>query len=273
MPKLLIYLLIAILMVSCEKQQDWALQPSDNDFLVVDGIITSELKFQTIKLSKPVSELNGAPLPVSGATVLVSTDQSNLTFKEMATEPGTYRSLVPFIGSKNKVYSLLINSGDEVYTAKAALAPAVSVFDFVNYQLNEKENRYHFTRTPFPYSPVLPGMYEIELDWSGAEGYEGQNPDSCRAKVYYYTLPTIDVSEVFAPGMESVTFPPGTVITERRYSLSSEHASFLRAVLLETTWQGGYFNTASANIPTNMSSGARGFFGACGVSEKTQTAK
>lgn len=116
-------------------------------------------------------------------------------------------------------------------------------------------------------------MYEVLLDWSSAPGYENENPDSCKIKLYYYTLPTLDVSEVFAPDFEKVSFPSHTIITERRYSLTDEHAAFLRALLLETTWQGGFFNTANSNIPTNLSEGAKGFFGACGVVEKTETVK
>jgi len=78
---------------------------------------------------------------------------------------------------------------------------------------------------------------------------------------------------IFAPNLEKLTFPPGTVITERKYALTDEHAAFIRAVLLENTWQGGFFNTASADIPTNLSEGAKGYFGACGVVEKSETAQ
>ena len=116
-------------------------------------------------------------------------------------------------------------------------------------------------------------MYEILLDWSAVPGFEQQNPDSCKAVLYYYTLPTIEVSQVLAPTLEKVTFPKGTLITERRYSLTDEHAAYFRALLLETTWSGGFFNTASANVPTNLSTGALGFFGACGVTEKTEMVK
>jgi hypothetical protein len=116
-------------------------------------------------------------------------------------------------------------------------------------------------------------MYEILLDWANAPGFENSNADSCKAKLYYYTLPTLDVSEVFAPTLEAVSFPKGTILTERKYSLTDEHAAFIRALLLETTWSGGYFNTASANVPTNLSKGAVGFFGACGVAEKVEVVK
>ena len=272
MKKLMIFLFLTMLLVSCEEQTDWDLQTADNDFVVVDGIITNELKVQTITIMKSVSALNVQPQPVSGATVLVSSSLLSNTFHEDSLNPGTYLSDRAFIGIRNETYSLSITSGTKNYSSKAVLTQPKD-FKFVDYQIDETDNKYQFSKVPFPYNPILPAMFEIQLDWSSAPGYETQNPDSCRTKVYYYTLPTLDVSELFAPTLEKITFPKGTAITERRYSLTDEHAAFLRALLLETTWNGGYFNTASANIPTNLSAGAMGFFGACGVWEKEDTVK
>lgn len=273
MQKFLTYLIILMLLVSCEEQTDWDLKKAENEFIVVDGTITNELKVQTVTIMKPVTALNEIPEPLSGATVLVSATLATHTFHEDILHPGTYLSDKAFTGIRNQTYSLLITSGIRTYSSKAVLAPAVQDFVFIKYQKDPEDNQYRFVSSPFPYNPSLSAMYEIQLDWSSAPGYENQNPDSCRSKLYYYTLPTLDVSELFAPGIEKIAFPSGTVITERRYSLTDEHAAFLRAVLLETTWQGGYFNTASANIPTNLSTGAMGFFGACGVAEKQETAK
>jgi len=273
MKKLLTYLFSILILASCEEQTDWELHKAGNDFVVVDGIITNEFKVQTLTLNNPVTAINEKPQPVSGAVVLVSSDLLTHTFIEDSLHPGTYRSEKPFIGLRNKTYSLLITSGTNVYSSKAELPPPVEKFNFPEYQKDESDNKYYFTKVPVPYFPVLPAMFEIQLDWLSAPGYETENPDLCKAKLYYYTLPTIDVSEVFAPGIEKVGFPSGTNITVRRYSLTDEHAAFMRALLLETTWSGGYFNTASANLPTNLSTGAIGFFGACGVAEQTEIAK
>ncbi len=271
MQKLIIYLFLILFLASCEEQSDWNLQKANNEFIVVDGIITNELKIQTITISKPLAQLNEKPLPVGGATVLVSSDQGTYTFHESAELPGTYLSDKAFTGIKTRTYSLLITSGNRVYVSKALLSPAAD-FAFLKYKSVSK-NIYQITAVSLFYNPDKAAMYEITLDWSSAPGYRNTNPDSCKAKLYSYTLPTLDVSEVFAPTIEKVNFPAGTVITERRYSLTDEHAAFIRAILLETTWQGGLFNTASANVPTNMSEGALGFFGACGVTEKQETVK
>ena len=270
MQKLLTYLLLILLLTSCEEQTDWNLQPGTNDFIIVDGIITNELKVQSIILSKPVAYLNEQPQPVNNATILVSSNQLSYTFHEDALHPGTYLSDKAFAGLKNRTYTLLITSGSKVYSSKAVLAAAVD-FVFLRYLKNENEKKYRIIWVANAFHPERPAMYEIQLDWSVAPGYENVNPDSCKAKLFYYTLPTLDVSEIFAPNLEKLTFPPGTVITERKYALTDEHAAFIRAVLLENTWQGGFFNTASANIPTNISEGAKGFFGACGVVEKSET--
>jgi hypothetical protein len=272
MQKLLTYLIIIVLLASCEELSEHPLQTAAHDFVVVDGMITNEIKFQTITLSKPVSQLNEKPQPVSGATILVSSEQQVFSFHEDSLRPGKYISDIQFTGIRNKTYSLLINTGSKVYSAKAILEPPVLLTEFIplQYVKNADDEMYRISKIPSNYNPANYAMFEILLDWSTAPGYETKNPDSCRAKLYYYTLPTIDVSEVFAPGSEKITFPAGTIMTQRRYSLTYEHALFFRALLLETTWSGGYFNTAPANIPTNMSEGATGFFGACGVMEKSE---
>jgi len=272
MKKIFVYLFFSLLLASCEEQSDWELQTAANEFIVVDGIITNEVKYQIITLSKPVTQLNEKPQPVSGATILVSSGQQVFSFREDSVEAGRYISDIQFTGIRNRTYSLLITVGTKVYSAKAVLEPPVLLTEFIpiEYVKNSDDDNFRITKIPSNYNPANYAMYEIMLDWSSAAGYETKNPDSCKAKLYYFTLPTIDVSEVFAPGIEKVTFPAGTIMTQRRYSLTYDHASFIRALLLETTWAGGYFNTAPANIPTNMSEGAAGFFGACGVMEKSE---
>ncbi|MFZ4548337.1 MAG: DUF4249 family protein, partial [Bacteroidales bacterium] len=237
MKRYVILWLMSLLLTSCEEQINWDLQPGTTASVVVDGIITDELKTQTLTITKPIASINLQAEPVSGATVLVSTDEVVYTFRESPTTPGTYISDSPFAGIPGKTYSLLINDKTRTYSAKSLLATA-KTFSFLKYEHNSDDGKYRITSVAKSYDPTDPAMYEISLDWSKAPGYEIASPDSCKAKLFYYTLPTIDVSEVFAPSIEKVNFPKGTVISERRYSLTNEHAAFVRSLLLETTWQG-----------------------------------
>ena len=121
------------------------------------------------------------------------------------------------------------------------------------------------------FSSQEPAIWELLLDWSKVPGYENAGSAGCQARMLFYTLPTLDVSEIFAPEMEKISFPAGTIINERRYSITPEHAEFLREMLLETNWTGGLFSLANANVMTNLSAGAIGYFGACSVTSLSIT--
>ena len=108
-------------------------------------------------------------------------------------------------------------------------------------------------------------MYELFFDWSKVNGYDSLEYNDNHFLGYAYTLKTIDINEIFAAKKENAIFPLGTIITEKKYSLTPEHAKFIRAMLSETEWNGNVFEASPANLPTNLSNGAIGFFGGCEV--------
>jgi len=126
------------------------------------------------------------------------------------------------------------------------------------------------------YDPSVYALYEISLDWSAIA--MNDSVDS-KAKLYYYTLGTLDMSEILQTDFESVTFPKGTLIKERRYSISPEYAAWLREILIETQWNNGVFVNQPGNATSNMSRyfdnadpdadlhNIAGFFSACSVVE------
>ncbi|MHC1775578.1 MAG: DUF4249 family protein [Lentimicrobium sp.] len=257
---------------ACEQQADWPLDEFSGDYIVVDGNITNEVKVQEIRLLKPMIHPNDEPETVGGADVIVSTDENVYTFTEDPARPGVYQSEEVFGGKAGKTYSLLINHDNRIISAKATMVQATD-FIFLRYLRQNNTKLFRIVWVANPYNAKRPAMYEILLDWSSVPGYENADPESTKARLLYYTLPTLDVSQIFAPTMETVLFPPGTLITEKRYSLAPAHAEFIRALLSETNWQGGLFNSAAANLPTNLSDHATGFFGACAVTTKTDVAR
>jgi len=270
MKKIFLFLFVAYFMVGCEKKTEWQLQTQNTNLIVVDGIITNEQKVHIVTINFPVTHLNEKPIPLSGATVLISDEDSTYTLLEQPLNSGKYITSSNFSGQVGKRYSLLINYNNKVYTAKTYM---VKGYDFqpLEYVKNDNNKLYHLTWIASQYNAQRPAMWEILLDWSQADGYTNLNPDSCKARLLFYTLPTLDVSEIFAPDVENIYFPPGTIINQRRYSLNSEHAEFIRTLLLETNWQGGVFSSVPANVSTNLSEGAVGYFGACEVTSSFQT--
>lgn len=271
MKKLTALLCLLLSLVSCEKETSWTLHTSDSNYIVVDGLITNENKIQQIKLTKPYTFDNDSPAVVSGASLVVSSNDKIYYFHEDQENPGTYLSNDLFAAKINREYSLLISYENKIVTSKARMAVGAE-FIFLRYTLDKDSRLYKITWVANPFNALRPAMYEILLDWSAVAGYENLTYDETHARLLYYSLPTIDVSQIFAPDMESIRFPSGTTITERKYSLTTEHAAYLRALLSETTWQGGLFNTAPANLPTNLSGNGMGYFGICAVTQKTEIA-
>ena len=257
-------LLILLSLAGCIKEVDWPVRDPQVNFITVDAILTDEPGTQSIKLDYPVSQLNEKPVPVTGATVLISNEDSVWNLTENPGSSGVYQLSPGFLARTDKYYTLLISLENKIYTAKAAMV-AGSAFKELQYTKNSDNDLFHIDWVASAYSAEQTAMWEILLDWSDVPGYEQADTSMTKARMLFYTLPTLDVSEIFAPEMENIFFPAGTRITEKRYSLTSEHAEFARELLLETNWSGGFFNLASANVMTNLSAGAKGYFGICSV--------
>mgnify|MGYP001408540027 CR=1 FL=1 len=263
MKKFWLYIIV-LMLTACEKQVDWPLQADDTSKVVIDGMITNEIKSHSVRLFRTVSHINMAPQAISGAAVIISDADSSWFLAEDIANPGVYRTKNNFFARPGQKYSLLVSADGTVYTAKTQMVPNTS-FTSLHYAKNSGDHLYRITWVANAYNAAHPAMYEILLDWSHLPAYSSLDSASCTARLFYYSLPTIDVSQVFAPEMEKVNFPRGTKIIEKKYSLNSEYAEFIRALISETNWKGGLFDSAPANVPTNLSAGAIGFFAACNV--------
>ena len=79
--------------------------------LVIEAIITNELKFQEINLSRAFRLENDLPLPESNATIrIVENDQSEYTFREST--PGRYVSTNMFNAQPGVPYQLFVSTAD-----------------------------------------------------------------------------------------------------------------------------------------------------------------
>ncbi|NOZ35995.1 MAG: DUF4249 domain-containing protein [Chlorobi bacterium] len=265
----LLFGIISLSGISCEKTIDFNFKSDKSEFLIVDGILTNENKFQEINLSKSFALPNEQPKSVSGADVSVFDGTQTYHFTEDSSE--IYLSDVKFGVVINKTYSLRIIYENREYTAKARAVPVLS-HNSLNY-IQYNDSLYYFPQATAEFSPDEAAMYEINADWSFLPVYENLPEKETKAKMFFYILRTIDVNEIFNPPHEKVYFPKGTRLAVKKYSLSPEHEKFIRSLLLETQWNGGNFDTEEDNVYTNISAGAFGFFGASIVLSDTVTVK
>ena len=262
--------MIIIVLSSCVKEEDWEVPVNGQEYIVVDGIITNEYKVQQLSLHYSKAGLNDIAIPVSGAEVIVSNEDETYQLHEDPEKAGRYITDTIVVARFSKNYSLLIYYKEKFYSAQAYMLPG-KTFPELTYKKNDENDLYYIDYVASSFEAEDPAMWEVLIDWSLVPGYESFDPEECKRKLLFYTLPTLDVSQVFAPLVEQVYFPAGTIITERRYSLTNEHAAYIRTLLLETNWQGGVFPSDPANVITNLSDGAIGFFGICAVNSISLT--
>lgn len=272
MKQFLLIFILSIVLISCEKDINWNFDDHQLNTIVVDGIITNVRKAHAIRITKPVSSLNEKPEPVTGALVSLYNGDFIDTLKEVSKFPGIYYTDTLYRAVLNKTYRLRVEYGGKQYEAFARMVP-VSPFQKLSYAYDENKDMFYIDSVAESFSSKESAMYEIIIDWSHLPAYQNKPLIDRTAIVYYYTLKTIDISQVFAPEKERVYFPEGAYIIERKYSLSPQHAHFIRSLLSETEWRGGYFDISQSNVSTNISNGGLGFFGVCTVTRDTLTVK
>jgi hypothetical protein len=108
-----------------------------------------------------------------------------------------------------------------------------------------------------------PNYVEHRISWQNTSACVANT--ACEGRVVFYDLKTIDVNELFKPEKEAFYFPKQATVLRRKYSVSPAYRNFLRSMLSETQWRGGVFDIQHANVATNLSKGAIGFFAVCSV--------
>ncbi len=253
-----------IFLISCgEYLSNWDTKENVDNKIIIECMLTNEYKKQLVKISR-TREKPGVPAPVvNEAIVILYENEKAYYFHE--NEPGLYYSDSLFAGVVGINYFLNINIDNISYSANAEMLP-VTEFEPISYSKSVTDDSlYILNGISTTYSNNETSMFEVLLDWSFLPGYDTVNG---KAKILYYHIPFIDIPMIFAPAKELIQVPVGTKIIHRKYSINEKHTAFIRSLLMETEWRGGYFDATQGNVLTNFSSGALGYFSASTVLSK-----
>ena len=254
----------AFFMQSCVHKYDFYLDANKDTIFVIEGMITNEGKRQVVYISSIAGYHIAQRVPVSGAKVAVNATNGNSYYYEEDTlNRGTYVSNEQFVGIAGNIYYLNVKIGTKSYTAESAMLP-VTPPEKISFSKRE-DGMMSINHVAESFVASNPAMYTIDLDWSNVEGYTNQDPKETKARLYYYSLTSMDVSQLFAPKNEKTYLPQGTLVVEKKYSIDHNYELFLRSLLSETKWCGGYFDEAHGNLHSNISNNAAGYFAACTV--------
>ncbi len=261
-----IYILSVILLfalASCEEPFNYD-GYKKLDYIVIQGWLTNEYKYQKITISNVKSYPNDTVVYVSRAYVIIDDGQNIYTFKDSAGR-GQYYSTTKFAATIDKNYYLTVKIGNNIYLAQTHVTP-VTEPDSIQFEFDSLRQKYRIKKVAPIFNPYESALYIVYLDWSKVDGYQDKPYDSTHAKMYFYTLQTMDVNELFQPFEQQIYFPKGTEIIEKKYSLTPFFASYIRAMLSETQWSGSLFDVQHWNLPTNIKgNNVLGFFTASSV--------
>lgn len=256
---LFLQMILLLLLTSCEKTIDWPLDTNEPKVIVVEGVITNERKAHEVKISRPMADINGTPLPVSGALVAIlerinSSNDRAIRLREV--QPGRYLTDSTVRAVYGRLYTLyILYQGQEYFgDSRMALVDPLKPLSYSKipdhefwYEMNLVETRH-------------PSMVEYRLNWGHLPGFRNLPKEETRAHIIHYTVNSVDVNKIFKPAKERVAFPVGTRVYRRQYSMNLEQEDFVRSLMAETEWRGGLFDVQPGNVRTNLSEGAVGYF-------------
>ncbi|MEA1886509.1 MAG: DUF4249 family protein [Bacteroidota bacterium] len=260
MKKHCIVILILLLSGACEEPVSWELDEPITPRLAVEGMLTNKPGLNYVMLSLPVRNPNRTPQPVSNATVVIIDGDNYHFLTEDQNEAGLYIPEPTLHGLINRVYWLYIAIGEYEFTAGAYMVPVSPLQKLIFYEDQAKPGYYRI----YHRESSAPSYTEYRVEW------QDQSTGHLQESLFYsYTLSTIDVSQFFKPGSEVLSFPSNARVIRTRYSLSPDHERYLRSLLSETDWRGGWFDVMHGNLHTNLNNGAVGFFAASSVVRDT----
>ena len=269
----LVSVVLLLATLACEKDVILDLADSQGKYIIVDANITNNGNRQWINLFNSSSYYDATRgLPVTNASVTIQTDSESFQFQHSTIDSlkGYYyndkisRELIA--GD----YQLIIETPDELITGRSLLRP-VPVLDSVTIKIN-------------PFSQL--GFFDDTIYDIFAHFRFLQQPDD----FFLFNLFINDSLATPRPSDKSIipaesleeyvslaifnfnknNFNKGDTISMEIRSISEENFEFYNVFFFQTDLSGNPFAGAPpANIPTNLSQGARGFFQVSSVNNQS----
>ena len=259
----LILTILAVLIMSCEKEVILDLSDMEGGFLVVEGDIDDRYANQWIRLTGTTSYYDQPPAPpVSDAYVKVYDGETDFVFRESSSDSlkGFYINGALSSQLREGTYRLTIEHDGKVYLAKSEYRP-VPELDSISIDLN------FFTRIGI----VADTIYDISIHFKNLPGenyYLTNLYINDKLKTTRPSDKTIisdeyleEYASVITNSVNQQDITEGDMIIIEIRSISGEQFDFYNDFFYQTDMSGNPFAGAPpANIPTNISEGGLGFF-------------
>ena len=272
---IILLVLMAVVFSSCEEKIDFDLNNSEYSRLVVEGSITDQQKAHTVKLTRTTSYYNNEQAPAErNAIVTISDDNEAFILTE--TSHGIYQTDSTVQGVIGNTYTLnILTMDNKSYIATSALS-SIAPIDSITYEYIEQfvhggdQVKGYLLKTSGP-EPLGVGnnyMWFVYID--------NKLVTEKVSDIMFVTDDYVDgnyISEFGFYLIEQELRPTDTLdVTVEAHSFPRSYYDFLMAIMLETEYRGqggGMFDGPPANVPSNISNGAIGYFRASAVVSKS----
>jgi hypothetical protein len=279
--KTLIFLLSVIsLFSSCTERIDIKLD-SDRQRLVVEAIITDIPGNQYVKLSKTADYFsNKPPEVVSNAIITIQTSNNNITLNENDSIKGLYDFPFEFIGLQGHDYNLDIQldseiSGQKHYTANTTMPYLSDDVDSIQVVWNPRFEGWVIRL--FALDPPSEDYYMFNGIRNGILITDSIHKVNIANDKLFNGNYTNGVAVLIFDDYE---LEPGDTFTLVLSNITKDYASFVNELQTEIQANEPLFSGPPANVSSNISNGAIGwftaypsFFSSTIVKEKTETTK
>lgn len=257
MKNILFGLLAIASLFACEKTIQLDVKQVE-ETLIIDAKVTTDLQQHVVKLTKSQPfGAKGTSAGVSGAQVFVK-DDANHEYRFIEKEAGVYVSEAAFAGVTGRTYTLMVNVGGKIYTATEKMNKIVP-YDSLTYRIDEEEKlnpkdsgRYYEALLYVHEPQETQDFYLFQFYRNGKlENDEGQ---------------TVFFSEdkLLNGRVDGLPFPifyaSNDVAKIEIFNISPNAYKFYSDLAASLGSDGGIFSGQPANVYTNLSGGAKGFF-------------
>lgn len=252
-------------LASCTKVIELDLNDEENQRLIVDAIYTTFPQEHEVKLSLTANYYStDQPTIISGASVVISDGVNNVTFLDAGN--GVYKSPANAAAVSNRNHTLTINYDGKEYTASnycdtvPNLDTVIVEPNFVDGSTTEIED--YKIRFSTQEKPGFGDYYAWKIFVNGELRTDtitellSQSDEFLPDATYLFEVELTDIDDV----------ETGDTIMVSQNAISKETYEAYIAILFQTEFRGGIFDSPPANVPSNLSEGALGIFSAGGES-------
>ncbi len=255
-------LMLVVAIFSCEETIEYPLDDQGDRKVIINGWVTDKDEAHEVRVHYSRNYFDsGDPEGISGATVIITEDNGSQIDTLQEIEAGVYRTTT-LEGHRGSIYHLQVQIGEELYEAQDELLPVAPITDL------KAEFSYTSEKTGYNWYEILLSALEPR-DETNFYFWKTYINDTLDIDPYYIIYSNDDIVD----GSDIVDFPMGIYVKEKDHvrvemlSLSKEAYDYYVGVDEQINFSGGPSGSTPANVPTNVSNGAFGFFGASAVSD------